>query len=103
MLRISPATGDGLPAAWLAAEPLELRQRAGGERFKPSRARPRKTLKRLFQDEGVPEFERARLPLVWRGADLVHVAGLGSDVRYLDDEGERVTLEWVADRDLIGL
>jgi hypothetical protein len=30
------------------------------------------------------------------------VGGLGSDVRYFDDEGERVQLEWVADRDLIG-
>ncbi|HOX88707.1 MAG TPA: tRNA lysidine(34) synthetase TilS [Burkholderiaceae bacterium] len=102
VLRILPCSGEGLPAAWLAAEPLELRQRAGGERFKPSRTRPRRTLKRLFQDEGVPEFERARLPLVWRGADLIHVGGLGSDVRYLDDEGERVQLEWVADRGLIG-
>ncbi|MGH6624048.1 MAG: tRNA lysidine(34) synthetase TilS [Burkholderiaceae bacterium] len=92
---------EGFEPDWLAAEPLALRPRAGGERFKPNAARPSKTLKRLFQDAGVPEFARARLPLVWRGDDLIYVAGLGPDVRFTERDGERITLRWLPDATLL--
>ena len=81
---------------------LELRGRGGGERFKPHPTRPSKTLKRLFQEAGVPEFERARLPLVWRGEQLIYVAGLGPDARLVDTGGARVRLEWQPDAPLLG-
>ena len=75
--------------------------RSGGERFKPFPARPSRTLKRLFQDAGIPEFERARLPLVWRKGDLIYVGGLGADVRMTDQDGERIVIEWQPDAGLI--
>ncbi|MCU0952761.1 MAG: tRNA lysidine(34) synthetase TilS, partial [Burkholderiaceae bacterium] len=97
--------GEGFDPAWLRAAPLELRVRGGGERFKPHPTRPSKTLKRLFQDAGIAEFERAALPLVWRidGRDerLVYVAGLGPDVRLVDADGPRVALRWQPTGDLI--
>lgn len=102
VLRFVSTRGPGFPREWLAAEPLELRTRGGGERFKPAPLRPSRTLKRLFQDVGVPEFERARLPLVWRADELVFVAGLGADARCVEAEGDNVALEWVGDRGLIG-
>jgi tRNA(Ile)-lysidine synthase len=97
---------EGFDATWLRAAPLELRGRGGGERFKPQAGRPSRTLKRLFQDAGVPEFERASLPLVWRDERLIFVAGLGADVRLTDvwqGEGEalRVQLRWQPASDLI--
>lgn len=101
-LRFVPTDGEGFPAEWLQGAPLTLRPRTGGERFKPHPTRPSKTLKRLFQDAAIPEFERARLPLVWRGDALAYVAGLGADVRLLDaDAPARVLLDWRPDPSLL--
>jgi tRNA(Ile)-lysidine synthase len=100
-LRFEPTQGEGFDPAWLAACPLQLRARGGGERFKPHALRPSKTLRRLFQDAGIAEFERAALPLVWRDGRLIYVAGLGADARLLESGGERVQLEWQADAALI--
>lgn len=93
--------GEGFDPVWLRAAPLELRGRGGGERFKPHAGRPSRTLKRLFQDAGVPEFERGYLPLVWRQDRLIYVAGLGADVRLTDSDGARVQLRWQPASDLI--
>jgi tRNA(Ile)-lysidine synthase len=101
VLRFIPTDAAGFDRAWLRAHPLELRARAGGERFKPHPTRPSKTLKRLFQDAGIAEFERLALPLVWREDELIFVAGLGPDVRLIDSDGARVRLEWIADATLL--
>ena len=34
----------------------------------------------------VPVADRARLPLVWLGNDLIFAAGLGLEIRAVDDE-----------------
>jgi tRNA(Ile)-lysidine synthase len=102
VLRFEPTGDEGFDAEWLRAAPLEVRGRSGGERFKPHPTRPSRTLKRLFQEAGVAEFERASLPLVWRGDDLIYVAGLGPDVRMIDTGGERVRLHWRPDAKLLG-
>ena len=101
--------GDVLQNLWsmfaedaaLRGAVLEVRPRGGGERFKPHPTRPSKTLKRLFQDAGIPEFERGRLPLLWRRGELIYVAGLGADVRMTDRDGERIVVEWQPDAGLI--
>jgi tRNA(Ile)-lysidine synthase len=102
VLRFDTSVEEGFEAEWLSGVPLELRGRGGGERFKPHPTRPSKTLKRLFQDANVPEFERARLPLVWRGEELIFVAGLGADARLVDTGGPRVMLGWHPDAPLLG-
>ena len=55
-----------------------MRLRAGGERLQPDARRPRRTLKNLFQEAGVPPWERDRLPLLFCGDDLVWVPGSAS-------------------------
>jgi tRNA(Ile)-lysidine synthase len=100
-LRFKRTDEEGFDAQWLAQEPLELRPRTGGERFKPHPTRPSKRLKQVFQDARIPEFERAALPLVWRDGRLVFVAGVGPDVRLLVDEGERVRIDWVGETRLL--
>jgi tRNA(Ile)-lysidine synthase len=92
---------EGFDPQWLRDAPLMLRARRGGERFKPHAGRPSRTLKRAFQDAGVPEYERGALPLVWRGEELVYVAGIGPDVRLIEADGARVRLHWRADRQLL--
>ena len=101
VLKFIAVDGEGFDPAWLRAEPLEVRPRGGGERFKPHPSRPSKTLKRLFQDAGIAEFERGRLPLLWRNGELIFVAGLGADVRFTDRDGDRVAIEWEPDASLL--
>jgi tRNA(Ile)-lysidine synthase len=78
-LRFRRARGKGIAAS---ARPLRVQLRAGGERLQPDARRPRRTLKNLFQEAGVPPWERDRLPLLMRGEDVVWVPGLGIDARY---------------------
>jgi len=101
VLKFVASGGEGFDPEWLRAQPLEVRPRGGGERFKPHAARPSRTLKRLFQDAGIAEFERGRLPLIWREDELIFVAGLGADVRFTDRHGERVVIDWEPDASLI--
>jgi len=79
-LRFRPARGKGIVFSEKPA--FSVRLRSGGERLQPDPARPRRTLKNLFQEAGVPPWERERLPLLYRGDDLVWAPGLGIDVRY---------------------
>jgi tRNA(Ile)-lysidine synthase len=78
-LRFRRARGHGIA---LPARPLQVRVRKGGERLQPDPRRPRRTLKNLFQEAGVPAWERDRLPLLVCGDDLVWVPGLGVDLKY---------------------
>jgi tRNA(Ile)-lysidine synthase len=91
-LRFRPVRGRGIAAE---AKPLQIRIRKGGERLQPDARRPRRTLKNLFQEAGVPPWERDRVPLLARGDDVVWVAGLGIDVKYRAAKKERGFLpEW---------
>lgn len=78
-LRFRRAKGKGIAAT---AKPLAVRLRSGGERLQPDARRPRRTLKNLFQEAGVPAWERDRVPLLVHGDDVVWVPGLGIDARY---------------------
>ena len=59
-----------------------MRLRSGGERLQPDARRPRRTLKNLFQEAGVPPWQRERLPLLFSGETLVWAPGLGVDAAY---------------------
>lgn len=79
-LRFRPARGKGIV---FSRKPVFMvRLRSGGERLQLDARRPRRTLKNLFQEAGVPPWERSRTPLLYCGDDLVWAPGLGIDVRY---------------------
>ena len=84
----------GFDAQWLRAQPLDIRPRRGAERLKLHSARPSKTLKTLFQEAAVPEYERTQLPLIWRGDQLIYVPRLGADARCEGEGGDRIRLLW---------
>ncbi|HEX9396549.1 MAG TPA: tRNA lysidine(34) synthetase TilS [Burkholderiales bacterium] len=63
-------------------KPLTVRARSGGERLQPDPRRPRRTLKNLFQEAGVPPWQRDQLPMLYSGTELVWVPGLGIDARF---------------------
>lgn len=78
-LRFRAARGKGIDARH---RPLQVRLRSGGERLQPDARRPRRTLKNLYQEAGVPSWERERLPLLFSGEQLVWVPGIGVDAAY---------------------
>jgi tRNA(Ile)-lysidine synthase len=98
-LRFKATTGAGLAARALAGGTVEVRLRAGGERFQPDRRRPRRLLKTLLQESGVPPWERERLPLLYCAGKLVAVPGIGVAAGVAAADGERGwTVSWAQDR-----
>lgn len=77
VLKFKPEEGRGLSLAKLRQAPVTVRVRRGGERLRPDLRRPRRTLKNLFQERGVPPWRRDRLPLVYCGEELVSAPGIG--------------------------
>ncbi|MGQ0509066.1 MAG: tRNA lysidine(34) synthetase TilS [Betaproteobacteria bacterium] len=75
-LRFRKLRGEGIDPV-RAASGLTVRLRAPGDRLQPDPNRPRRTLKNLFQESGVPEWQRAGLPLLASGTELVWVPGIG--------------------------
>ena len=94
VLRVKRVARGGVALAALAD--LRLVQRQGGEQFQLAPDRPPRSLKKQFQSRGIAAWERSG-PLVYRGADLLFVCGLGVDARAVAAPGEvQVSLEWIA-------
>jgi tRNA(Ile)-lysidine synthase len=94
-LRFRRARGRGIAAGLLDGRELRVRLRGGGERLRPDARRPRRSLKNLFQEAGVPPWRRERLPLLCCGDELVWVPGLGVDAAWQAASGARGILpEW---------
>ncbi len=88
------AAQHGIDAAWLQGRALEIDFRKGGERLKLAPNRPTRGLKQLFQAADVPVWERPRLPVVASGFDLLFVAALGMDCRFVSKGEGRIALRW---------
>jgi tRNA(Ile)-lysidine synthase len=80
-VRFVATTGSGIRRAALDGE-VVLQPRAGGERLKPHAGRPRRSLRNLLQEGGVPPWERARLPYLWCEGRLAWVGGVGVDASF---------------------
>jgi tRNA(Ile)-lysidine synthase len=78
-LRFKRVRGAGIACDAVQDAACFIRARSGGERLQPHPRRPRRTLKNLFQEAGVPSWERERLPLLYCGDALVWAARLGID------------------------
>jgi tRNA(Ile)-lysidine synthase len=80
--------GAGLSAASFERGSVEIRFRGGGERCRPAGSRHTRTLKKLFQQQGLPPWERGRVPLIYIDGDLAAVAGLWVCEPFAAREGE---------------
>jgi tRNA(Ile)-lysidine synthase len=58
---------------------VTVSRRRGGERLRPRRGGPRRTLKSLLQESHLPIAQRSRLPLVFSGVSLLAVGALWVD------------------------
>ncbi|HEY6240330.1 MAG TPA: tRNA lysidine(34) synthetase TilS [Burkholderiales bacterium] len=88
ILNFKPEEGRGLSLARMRASPVTVRLRRGGERLRTDIRRPRRTLKNLFQERGVPPWRRDRLPLLFCGEELVSVPGIGDACEFRAAPGE---------------
>lgn len=93
-LRFRKVRGKGVDPELLDGKGLQVRLRSGGERLQLDPRRPRRSLKNLFQESGVPPWERERLPLLFCGDDLVWVPGLGIDAKFASQGGAGIDLQW---------
>jgi tRNA(Ile)-lysidine synthase len=74
--------GTGIDRSRMESSEITVRLRSGGEKLQLDPQRPRRTLKNLFQEAGVPPWERGRLPLLFCRTELIWAPGLGVDARY---------------------
>lgn len=88
VLKFKPEEGRGLSVERLRSQRVTVRLRQGGERMRLDARRPRRTLKNLFQERGVPPWRRDRLPLVYCGESLVSVPGIGDACEFRAEPGE---------------
>ena len=72
-LRAAPGTGAGLSQAKLAGLRLTVRLRRGGETCQLAGHTHHRKLKKLLQEEGVPPWERGRLPLIYADGELAAI------------------------------
>lgn len=94
-LSFRSAVGEGIGLNWLQACAVTVRLRCGGERLRPDCRRPARSLKHLLQEAGVPPWQRDRLPLLFRGDDLIWAAGIGAACICQAKPGEQgVVVEW---------
>jgi tRNA(Ile)-lysidine synthase len=78
-LRFEPDPLGGVSAAWLRGQPLHVRPGRAGERLRPVRGGPARTMKNLHQEGGVPGWMRPLFPTVWAGDRLLFAAPYGMD------------------------
>ncbi|MFA5939393.1 MAG: tRNA lysidine(34) synthetase TilS [Sinimarinibacterium sp.] len=94
MRRLAPAPGRGTIKPWPRRKRSELpagcgtlscnrvpgtdvnvRFAVGGAHLRPAGSAHRRTLKNLCQEAGIPPWVRVRMPLVYRGAELIAAGG----------------------------
>lgn len=88
VLEMRAGEGQGISLARLTEASVTVRRRAGGECIRPDAQRPRRTLKNLLRESGMPPWRRQRLPLLYSGETLVWVPGVGTEWDYRALPGE---------------
>ena len=77
--------GRVLPALpGLFDAPLRVAPRRGGEKIRLHAQRPRRPLRLLLQEYGVPPWQRAQLPYLWQGDTLLAVGDLFLDAAFAE-------------------
>ncbi|QDC80398.1 tRNA lysidine(34) synthetase TilS [Candidatus Methylopumilus universalis] len=81
-LNFKKIKGRGINFKHLNDQKLIIRNRQGGEFFKPDSKRPTKKIKQLLQESDLPPWERESLPLIFIGDELASVPNFGIDIKF---------------------
>jgi tRNA(Ile)-lysidine synthase len=84
-LTFKKVKGRGINLKFLDHQKLKIRNRQGGESFKPDSKRPTKKIKQLLQESDLPPWERENLPLIFVGDELAFIPNFGIDQKYQVD------------------
>lgn len=98
VLQFVHCRGEGISASKLGSAPVTVRMRRGEESLRPDAARPARSLRYLFQDSGIPPWQRARWPLLYCGEILIAIPEIGVESAWHaapDEAG--VALRWAQD------
>jgi tRNA(Ile)-lysidine synthase len=81
-LNFKKVKGSGINFKFLRDQKLKIRNRQGGEFFKPDSKRPTKKIKQLLQESDLPPWEREFFPMIFVGDELAAVPNFGIDQKY---------------------
>ena len=81
-LTFKKVKGRGINLKFLRDQKLIIRNRQGGESFKPDSKRPTKKIKQLLQESDLPPWERDFFPMIFVGNELAAVPNFGIDQKY---------------------
>ena len=81
-LSVRRRTGSGIKLSFIKNAQFILDWQHKVRVIHPSRSRHNRTIKNLFQESGIPPWERFRLPYVYLGDDLVCIPGLAVEKAY---------------------
>jgi tRNA(Ile)-lysidine synthase len=81
-LNFKKVKGRGINFKFLNYQKLIIRNRQGGEFFKPEAKRPTKKIKQLLQESDLPPWQRECLPLIFIGDELAFVPNFGIDIKF---------------------
>jgi len=87
-LSLQRSEGGGIANRWLRGRALTVRIRQGGEKMHLIAGGPGRTVRNLLQEAFLPPWQRERLPLIYVGARLAAIPGVGTDERFLAPAGE---------------
>lgn len=87
--------GQGIALKKLERAKLRIKNREGGERFRPEIGRPSRTIKRMMQEHTIPPWQREQLPLIFMEETLVMIPNLAvaAEVQAAPDE-MGLTIHW---------
>jgi tRNA(Ile)-lysidine synthase len=81
-LLFTKALGQGFALNRVPNVKLRIKNREGGERFRPELGRPSRSLKTILQTCEIPPWQRAQLPLIFMDETLVMIPNIGVDVSF---------------------
>ncbi|MGR9114317.1 MAG: tRNA lysidine(34) synthetase TilS [Gammaproteobacteria bacterium] len=89
------ASGTGIDALLWRESEITVRFRSGGEKIGVPGRKGRHSLKKLYQEAGIPPWERPTIPLIYMDNQLAAVAGLWvSDRFFKAKNGPCIQLVW---------
>ena len=81
-LKFKKVKGMGINLKFLDHQKLIIKNRQGGEFFKPDSKRPTKKIKQLLQESDLPPWEREFFPVIFVGDELAALPNFGIDQKY---------------------
>jgi len=87
-LHFKHVIGEGIAISRIKGA-LHITNRKESGSLRLSDKRPKRSLKNLWQEAGIPPWERDRTPLIWHGNELVAIPGLAIDWEWRAHAEER--------------